>query len=155
AHAADGAATQMLLLRKPFEGAPREAWGYRRLAAGGSLIPALNPIAGQDDVELRVKPGSASEPVAQRSVPATDPEKWNVVEFGEPELIRQSALAKYSLISAHLERTRKQVSLKMSTVALIVEPIFLGLNVGGGVSGLGFPIGEAARLAYNTTIVPQ
>src|SRR5207247_628214 len=52
-HTADGAATQMLLLHKPFEGPPREAWGYRRLAAGGSLVPALNPIAGQDDVELR------------------------------------------------------------------------------------------------------
>jgi len=67
-----------------------------------------------------------------------DVEKWNVIEFGEPELVRQSALAKFSLISAHLERQRKQVALKRSTFDLIAEPIFLGLNLGGGVTGVPF-----------------
>src|SRR6185503_6689330 len=54
AHTPDGAAAQLLVLKKPLE-QPREAWGYRRLAAGGSLAPALNPVQGQDSVELRVK----------------------------------------------------------------------------------------------------
>jgi SpoU rRNA methylase family enzyme len=78
-----------------------------------------------------------------------------VLEFGEPELIRQSALATYSLINAHLERQRKQVSLRQSSYDLVAEPIFLGLNVGGGLAGVPFAIGAAARLGYNTLIVPQ
>ena len=134
---------QVLILKKPFEPESIEARGYRRLAAGGSLVPAPNPIQGEDDVELRV-----------RNSAQADPEKWNVIEFGEPELVRQSALAKFSLISAHLERQRKQVALKRSTFDLIAEPIFLGLNLGGGVTGVPFPIGEAARLGYNALVVP-
>lgn len=139
---ADGGSAQVVALKK--NGQPRHARGFRRLAAGGSLIPAPNPIQGQDDVELRVE--NADEP---------DPEKWNMLDFGEPELIRRSALAKFSLISAYLERQRKQTAWKKSTIDLIAEPIFLGLNIGGGVTGVPVPLGEAARLAYNTTIVPQ
>src|SRR5439155_20939075 len=92
-----GGSVQVLLLKKPFDTEPLEVRGYRRLAAGGSLVPAPNPIQGEDDVELRV-----------RNSAQADVEQWNIIEFGEPELLRQSALAKFSLISAHLERQRKQ-----------------------------------------------
>ena len=37
----------------------------------------------------------------------------------------------------------------------IVEPIIAGLNIGGGVAGVGFPMGAAARLAYNSLVMPR
>ncbi|HEY2952658.1 MAG TPA: hypothetical protein VGK40_08750, partial [Verrucomicrobiae bacterium] len=55
-------------------------------------------------------------------------------------------------INAHLEKQRKAIALKKSNYDLIAEPIFAGLNVGGGLAALGFPIGEAVRLGYNATL---
>ncbi len=141
---ASGEAVQVLTVKKRFDQHAREAWGYRRGPVGGSLLPAANPIRGQDDVELRIR--NPAEP---------DVEKWNAIEFGEPDLMRESALAQFSLISAHLERQRKQVALKRSNLDLIAEPIFLGLSLGGGVTGVPFPIGSAARLGYNALVVPH
>jgi hypothetical protein len=45
--------------------------------------------------------------------------------------------------------------MKQANMGLIVEPIIAGLNIGGGVAGVGFPIGAAARLAYNSLLAPR
>src|SRR5205823_10657401 len=55
---------------------------------------------------------------------------------------------------AYLEKKRKELALKQSRLDMIAEPIFAGLNIGGGLAAVGFPIGEAARLGYSTAVVP-
>jgi hypothetical protein len=122
----------------------REASAFRVRPGTDSLDPAPSPVLGQEAVELRIKPVTLDPALS----PA-DPRQWNLVEFGEPELLRQSALAHFSLINAHLERQRKALAVKKSNLDLIAEPIIAALNVGGGLAGAGFPYGEAARLAYN------
>jgi hypothetical protein len=116
----------------------RKASGFRVRPGTDSLDRAPSPVLGQENVELRVE-----DPIEP------DPRRWNLVEFGEPELARQSALAQFSLINAHLERQRKALAVKKSGLDLIAEPIIAALNVGGGFAGAGFPYGEAVRLAYN------
>lgn len=132
-----GAAEQWLELKDP-KGKARLAEGFLLNGVTDELVPAPSPVLGQDYVELRVV--NPDEP---------DPRKWNILEFGEPEVLKQSALAKFSLISAHMDRKRKEIALKKSRLDLWVEPLIAGLNIGGGVSGLGFPAGDAARLGYN------
>jgi hypothetical protein len=122
----------------------REASAFRVRPGTDSLDPAPSPVLGQEAVELRVKPVTLDPALS----PA-DPRQWNLVEFGEPELLRQSALAQFSLINAHLERQRKALAVKKANLDLVAEPIIAALNVGGGLAGAGFPYGEAARLAYN------
>ena len=39
--------------------------------------------------------------------------------------------------------------MKQANLALVAEPIIAALNIGGGIAGLGFPAGDAARLPYN------
>jgi len=129
---------QILLLKKGGQKEARQALGFRRRGVSDQLEPAPNPILGQDLVELRVQ--DSTQP---------DPRRWNVVEFGEPELLKQAALARFSLLSAHLERQRKMLAVKRSGLSLIVEPMIAGLNVGGGLSGVGFPVGDAGRIVYN------
>jgi hypothetical protein len=136
----DGAAAQILVLKKP--GAPqREALGFVVDAVSDEYLPASHAVPGQDVVEMRVKdPGQLN------------PRRWNVLEFGEPELLKESALAKFSLLSAYLDKRRKEVALEQSKYDLIAEPIITGLNVGGGIAGIPFPMGEAARLGYNALV---
>jgi hypothetical protein len=129
---------QELLIRHAGEAGTRAVIGFRSVVAGDQLEAATNAILGQDVVELRVK-----DPAQ------VDPRKWNVLQFGEPELLKASALAHFAQLNAYLERNRKARAMKQANVALVAEPIILGLNVGGGLAGLGFPAGESARLLYN------
>lgn len=138
----DGQARQVLQLGGPNR-TTREAIGFLRQGVSDELLPASGAVPGQDVVEMRVR--KEGEP---------DPRRWNVLEFGEAELLKQSALAKFSLISAFLEKRRKEISLEKSKYNLIVEPIIAALNIGGGVAGVPFPMGEAARLGYNTLVTP-
>ncbi|MBI2947568.1 MAG: hypothetical protein HYY23_07970 [Verrucomicrobia bacterium] len=133
-----GRATQYLELKTRGGKEVHQAAGYQVRGVSDELVPAPSPVLGQDLVELRVI--NPNEP---------DVRKWNVLEFGEPEILKQSALAKFSLVSAHLDRQRKAIALKKSRIDLFVEPVVAGLNIGGGVAGLGVPAGEVARLAYN------
>ena len=137
----EGRDVQVVVLKQAGGASGRQATGFRTRGASDVLEPVPVPILGQDFIELRVNdPGQP------------DTRLWHVLEFGEPELLKQSALAKFSLINAHLEKQRKAIALKKSNYDLVAEPIFAGLNVGGGLAALGFPIGEAARLGYNATI---
>src|SRR5262249_35465965 len=119
-------------------GEKREVVGLRQVGLSGQLPPATNAILGQDVVELRAK--DPAQP---------DPRRWHVVEFGEPELLKQSALAHFAQLNAYLERKRKARAMQQANVALVAEPLIAGLNIGGGVAGLGFPAGEAGRVLYN------
>ena len=138
-----GPGAQILMLRVAGEKQAREVRSFRPRGLGDELEPAPNPVPGQDMVELRVK--NPAEP---------DVRRWNVLDFGEPEVVKQSALATFSLISAHLEKKRKEIAVKKSNLDLIAEPIFAGLNIGGGLAAVGFPLGEAARLGYSAAVVP-
>ena len=131
---------QMLLLRRPGDNEVREVRGYRRRGYGDTLELVPNPIPGQDLVELRVvNPGN------------TNVYESHVLEFGEPEILKESALAQFGLLNAHLEKKRRELAVKRADYDLIAEPIFAGLNVGGGLAAVGFPVGEGARLIYNLT----
>src|SRR5213594_1937743 len=135
---------QMLVLQKSGDKTGRDVTAYRQRAGSDQLEPVSNPIPGRDAIELRVK-----DPTQ------VDVRKWHVIEFGTPELLKQSALARFSLLNAYLEQSRKALAVKQANAALIAEPIIAGLNVGGGLAGVGFPIGAAARLAYNSLIAPR
>jgi len=130
--------TQELLIGQAGEPAAREVIGLRSLGNGGQLEPATNTIFGQDVVELRVKDPAQG-----------DPRKWHVIQFGEPELLKASALAHFAQLNAYLEWNRKARAMQQANLALVAEPIIAGMNIGGGLAGLGFPAGEAARLLYN------
>ena len=52
-----------------------------------------------------------------------DARRWNVLESGAPVLLKQSALAHFSLLNAHLEKRRKALAVKQANTALIAEPI--------------------------------
>ncbi|MCI0743950.1 MAG: hypothetical protein L0Y58_00965, partial [Verrucomicrobia subdivision 3 bacterium] len=132
----EGRGEQLLELRRGPE--IMTALGFRVRPGTDLLEPAPSPVLGQDNVELRI-----------RNIHQPDPRRWNLVEFGEPELIRQSALAQFSLISAHLERQRKAIGVKKSNLDLIAEPVIAAINIGTGVAGVPFAWGEAVRLAYN------
>ncbi|MEO8428021.1 MAG: hypothetical protein ABI651_13000, partial [Verrucomicrobiota bacterium] len=133
-----------LVLRKAGEKIGREAFSYRQRGATDELEPAPNPIPGRDTIELRIK--DPTEP---------DARKWHVLEFGAPELLKESALAHFSLVNAYLEKSRKALAMRQANLGLIVEPIIAGLNIGGGLAGVGFPIGAAARLGYNALLAPR
>jgi hypothetical protein len=129
---------QLLVLQQAGEKKAREVLGFRRQGLSDRLERAPNPLLGRDVVELRVK-----------DLAQADPRRWHVVEFGEPELLQQSALAHFSQLEAYLERSRKVRAMQQANLALIAEPIIAGLNIGGGLFLLDFPAGEAARLLYN------
>ena len=129
---------QVLLLQRSGEKRPREVLGFRRQGLSGPLQPMPNPILGQDAVELRVQ-----DPIQP------DTNKWHVLEFGEPEILKQSALAHFAQLNAYLERKRKDRAMTQANLALVAEPIIAAMNIGGGLAGLGFPAGESARLLYN------
>jgi hypothetical protein len=122
----------------------RTVLAFQGRGVSDELEPVFHPLPGLTTVELRVE---------DRGRP--DPRTWNVLEFGEPELLRQTALAHFSLINAHLETRRKALAMKQANLALVVEPIIAGLNIGGGVAGISFPLGAAARLGYNALLVPR
>lgn len=111
----DGRSTQLLMLGNPRLPDRREARAFTLRGVSDELLPKRNPVRGQDSIELRVKDSVEK-----------DPRKWNVLEFGEPELIRESALAQFSLVNAHLDRHRKEIGFKKSTMDLIAEPLILG-----------------------------
>jgi hypothetical protein len=102
-----------------------------------------SPVPGQDIVELRIKDPHQA-----------DVRRWPVLEFGEPEIVQQSALAKFGLISAHLDKRRKEIAIRKSNLDLVAESIIAGLNVGGGLAGVLFPIGTAVRLGYDALVAP-
>lgn len=132
-----------LRLRQPGGGIV-SARAFRRTPLGDGLEPALNPITGRDFVELRLE--DPLEP---------DPRRWNVLEFGEPEVLQQAALARFGLINAYLERRRKILGVKRANLDMIFSPVFTALNVGGGLAGVGFPIGAGAQLGYNVITGPH
>src|SRR5205814_6676418 len=136
--------SQTHILRKAGQKNGREATSYRQRGMTDELEPAPNPVPGRDTIELRIK--DSAEP---------DVRKWHVLEFGAPELVKESALAHFSLLNAYLEKSRKALAMRQANAGLIVEPIIAGLNIGGGVAGLGFPVGAAVRLAYNAVVAPR
>lgn len=129
---------QVLELRAAPGQTPREALGFQTRGVSDRLEPAPYPISGLDPVELRI-----------RDPRQPDPRRWNVLEFGESALVRESALARFALLNAHLEWQRKRIAGKRANLALVAEPLIAALNIGGGLAGLGFPAGEAGRLLYN------
>ena len=129
---------QVLLLEREGEKAPREVVGFWRPGLGDHLERAPGSSLGRDIVQLRVK--DPAQP---------DPGRWHVLEFGESELLKQSALAHFSQLEAYLEHSRKVRLMRMANLALVAEPVIAGMNIGGGVTGVGFPLGESARLLYN------
>jgi hypothetical protein len=128
---------QMLKLGLAGKNSTREVIGFSRRGVSDQLEPAPNAILGQDTVELRVRDGA--EP---------DPEKWNVIEFGEPELLKETSLARFALLNAYLERSRKDMAMKRANLALVAEPIIAGLNIAPAWP-VWVPLGEAARIGYN------
>ncbi|HAB16336.1 MAG TPA: hypothetical protein DCE44_07785, partial [Verrucomicrobiales bacterium] len=120
------------------------ARAFRRIPLGDGLEPAPHPLTGREFVEIRIE--NPDEP---------DPRRWNVLDFGEPEVLQQLALARFGLINAHLEHRRKVLDLKRANLDMIFAPLFAGLNIGGGVSGVGFPIGAGAQLGYNVIAGPR
>ncbi|MBN9691225.1 MAG: hypothetical protein J0M24_13390 [Verrucomicrobia bacterium] len=132
-----------LRLRQPGGGIVT-ARAFRRTPLGDGLEPALSPISGRDFVELRLE--DPLEP---------DPRRWNVLEFGEPDVLQQAALARFGLINAFLERRRKELGLQRANLDMIFFPIFTALNIGGGLSGVGFPLGTGAQLGYNVITGPH
>ena len=90
----------VLFLQRRGEKAPRTVKAYQSRDFSGDLVPAPSSIGGQDDIQLRIVDPSQE-----------DVRRWPALEFGEPELLRQSGLARFALISASLERRRNQVSL--------------------------------------------
>ena len=76
-----GRAIQMLVLKKPGQ-EELQAYGFQPNGVRGELKWALDPIPGQDSVELRVK--NPAEP---------DPRKWNVLAFQEPESCQSPPVA--------------------------------------------------------------
>ncbi|MBL9174736.1 MAG: hypothetical protein JNL10_14455 [Verrucomicrobiales bacterium] len=132
-----------LWLKRP--GQPRQyALAFKRTPLGDGLEADPHPITGRDFVELRIE--NPAEP---------DPRRWNVLEFGEPEVLQQLSLARFGLINAHLEHRRKVLDLKRANLDMIFSPLFAGLNIGGGVSGVGFPLGAGAQLGYNMIVGPR
>ncbi len=82
----------------------------------------------------------------------SDPRRWTRLEFGEPSLLRRKGLSEFGLVNAHMEDARKSLSLRKAKIDRFAEPVFAGLNIGGGVAGVGTPLGESARLGYNLLI---
>ncbi len=128
----------------------REVRAFQIEGVTDQLKPVRSPLLGQDSIELRVMP-AAGQTVQPRTA---DPRTWNLLEFGEPALVRQAAIAEFSLINAYLEKHRKEIGLIRSKFDLFAEPVFAGLNIGCGLAGVGFPVGAAARLGYNAAITP-
>ncbi|MFM1944295.1 MAG: hypothetical protein RI897_3277 [Verrucomicrobiota bacterium] len=135
---------QQLLLKPAWTTESRIALAFSFHLPSNSLQPCVNPLPGRDTVELRVAQTGNNNPAT-----------WNVLEFAEPEILRNSALAQFGLINASLEKQRKHLAWKKNTIDLYVEPAIAAANIGGGIAGAGFPFGEALRLAYNLTVTPQ
>ncbi|MGI9242144.1 MAG: hypothetical protein ACR2RV_15200, partial [Verrucomicrobiales bacterium] len=74
---------------------------------------------------------------------------WHRLEFGEPSMLRRQGLANFGLMNAHMEGARKDLVMKKARIDRVAEPVFAGLNIGGGLAGVGTPLGESARLGYN------
>ncbi|MDX1953481.1 MAG: hypothetical protein SFY81_15000, partial [Verrucomicrobiota bacterium] len=136
-----GKTLQKLLFRS--ENGYREALPFASRGWTDELELVTSSLPGETPIEFRVS--QAGEPNVRR---------WNVIEFGEPEALRQVALADFALLSAHLEKSRRLLAMKKSNIDLIVEPIIAGLNIGGGVAGIPIPAGELVRLLYQF-ISPQ
>ncbi|NIP92541.1 MAG: hypothetical protein GWO24_03355, partial [Akkermansiaceae bacterium] len=96
------------------------------------------PIPGRDVIQIRVR--DDREP---------DPKRWNLLEFGEPWVLRETALAQLGLINAHLDNQRRELAWRKSNFDRFAEPLFAALSIGGGVAGATRPLGETARLVYN------
>ena len=134
---------QVLLLGQVGQNKPREVRAFQNRGVTNDWQEVPAPVPGQDFVELRVS--NAAEP---------NPRRWNALEFGEPDVVQQASLANFGLLSAYLDKKRKELALKKSYFDVFAEAAFAGLNVGGGATGIGFPIGAAARLGYNAVITP-
>jgi len=135
---------EVLRLRSSDGGGTKEAWAFERVGTSAEIRRADASLAGQSALQIRI--------VNPKEM---DPRRWNVVEFGGSQLMQQTSLAMYGVIHAYMDRSRRDLALKKSRLDLFAEPVFAGLSVGGGLSGVGFPIGEAARLAYNLAVGPR
>ena len=117
-----------------------------------TAVPWQPPLPGSEDTGGLKKAtqlvGHAVE-LRIRDPRVPDPRRWNRLEFGEPSLLRREALANFGLVNAHMEGSRKDLALKKAQRDRVAEPVFAALNIGGGVAGVGTPLGEAARLGYN------
>src|SRR5207244_10448752 len=92
---------QILVLRKAGDATGREVMAYQQVGVSDRLEPVPNPIPGRDAIELRIK--DPAQP---------DVRKWRVLAFGAPELLKQSALAQFSLLNANLDKDRKALAVK-------------------------------------------
>lgn len=90
-----------------------------------------------------------------KNTKVSDPRRWNVLEFGEAAVLRQASLAQLALINAHLENERRELAWQKSNYDRFANPVFAGLNIGGGLYGVTAPLGEIARFAYNLILSPQ
>jgi len=140
----DGRYVEVLTLQKAGEQQKLEVRAFRVRGVSDELEPVPSPLYGQDAIELRVVNPAES-----------DPRRWDVLEFGEPAAARQASVAEFSLVNAYLEKHRKEITLLRSKFNLFAEPVFAGLNIGCGLAGVPFPVGEAARLGYNAVITPR
>ena len=135
---------EVLRLRSSDGGGTTEAWAFERVGTSAEIRRADASLAGQSALQIRVVDGEES-----------DVRLWNRVEFGESQLLEQTSLAMYGVIHAYMDRSRRDLALKKSRLDLFAEPVFAGLSIGGGISGVGFPLGGAARLAYNLAVGPR
>ncbi|HMO65804.1 MAG TPA: hypothetical protein PKE47_11400, partial [Verrucomicrobiota bacterium] len=133
-----------LRLRHPADDGEALVRMFRVDPLAGRLHETLAAAADEDALELRVQ--DPAEPC---------PTRWPRLVFGEPQLLLDAGLASFGLVEAHLEHARKRLAWRKSTWDLVAEPVFAGLAVGGGLSGVGFPLGDAARFAYNLLVAPN
>ncbi|MGK0185670.1 MAG: hypothetical protein ACI9R3_001448 [Verrucomicrobiales bacterium] len=110
---------------------------------GAKLVAAAHPIAGQDVVEVRLFDKDQS-----------DERRWNILDFGEPEIARERGLANFGLLQGYLEKHQKHRALKKANIDIVAETIFVGLDIGGGINGSPQPLGDSARLGYNVLVAP-
>jgi hypothetical protein len=94
---------QMLVLQKAREKTSREITAFRQRGVSDELEPVSNPILGREAIELRAKDPAQA-----------DVRKWHLIEFGAPELIKRSALARFSLLNAYLKKSRKALAVKQA-----------------------------------------
>lgn len=133
-----------LRLRDPADAGEALVRMFRLDPLTGRLHETLAAAADEDSLELRVQ--DLAEP---------RPTRWPRLVFGEPQLLLDAGLASFGLVEAHLEHARKRLAWRKSTWDLVAEPVFAGLSIGGGLSGVGFPLGDAARFAYNLLVAPN
>lgn len=135
---AKGNIIEKVVINNPVTGKPEaEALSYKVKEASDELEFVPHP-SEKEAVQLRVVNPNEK-----------DVRRWDLIEFGEPELVKQEALARFSLINAYFDKRRKEVALRNAKMDIIAEGIFAGLNIAGGLFAWGVPVGSIARLLYD------